>query len=77
MTLTLGSIIRKTLDNGNELELEIIGITLVTDKSMPFVYIEFNRIENNAGVLSACAMTTVFDELVRWMNEPGWTIVQE
>ena len=74
MTLTLGSIIRKTLDNGNELELEIIGITLVTDKSMPFVSVVMSRYESGANVVQ---MTTVFDELVRWMNEPGWTIVQE
>lgn len=73
MTLTLGSIIRKTLDNGNELELEIIGITLVTDKSMPFVSVVMSRYESGANVVQ---MTTVFDELVRWMNEPGWQIVR-
>lgn len=73
MTLTLGSIIRKTLDNGNELELEIIGITLVTDKSMPFVSVVMSRYESGADVVQ---MTTVFDELVRWTNEPGWQIVR-
>jgi len=73
MTLTLGSIIRKTLDNGNELELEIIGITLVTDKSMPFVSVVMSRYESGANVIQ---MTTVFDELVRWTNEPGWQIVR-
>lgn len=73
MKLTLGSIIRKTLDNGNELELEIIGITLVTDKSMPFVSVVMSRYESGANVVQ---MTTVFDELVRWTNEPGWQIVR-
>jgi hypothetical protein len=73
MKLTLGSIIRKTLDNGNELELEIIGITLVTDKSMPFVSVVMSRYESNTNVVQ---MTTVFDELVRWINEPGWKVVR-
>ena len=77
MKLTIGSIAKKTFDDGIVIQLEIKNIKLITDKAMPFVYIEFNRIENNACVLSSCAMTTVFDELVRWMNEPGWTIVQE
>ena len=73
MKLTIGSIIRKTLDNGNELELEIIGITLVTDKSMPFVSVVMSRYESGTNVVQ---MTTVFDELVRWMAEPGWEVVR-
>jgi len=73
MKLSIGSIIRKTLDNGNDLELEIIGITLVTDKSMPFVSVVMSRYESNTNVVQ---MATVFDELVRWTNEPGWTVVK-
>jgi len=74
--LSIGTIIKQTLSSGKVIQLTVDKITLITDKSMPFVHIGLKRVEIVHGRAVADYLTTVFDELVRWTNEPGWQVVR-
>ena len=72
MKLSIGTVIKKNLDNDRSITLKIINIRLLVGP-MPVVTVAMDRtIDGERDTIE-----TVFAQLVEWTNEPGWTVVKQ
>lgn len=70
--LNVGTTVSRPLPTGETIYLKVRNITLISDDSMPFVHVEFDRWTTNGSVDK---VTAVFGEVVQWLNSySDWKI---
>ena len=70
--LNVGTTVSRPLPTGKTIYLKVRNITLISDDSMPFVHVEFDRWTTSESVDK---VTAVFGEVVQWLNSySDWRI---